>query len=79
VHAHPSSAVYRQDFVVTVRVTYRDGNDVDSRMWYRSSATLAYISILEWGFRIQLQLSRLRRLGSLFPNPNAPVALRFVR
>jgi hypothetical protein len=43
VHAHPSSVVYGQDYTVTVRATYRDGNDVDSRLWYRTSATLAYI------------------------------------
>jgi hypothetical protein len=43
VHAHPSSVVYGQDYTVTVRATYRDGNDADSRLWYRSSATLAYI------------------------------------
>ena len=43
VHAHPSSRVFRQDYTVTVRVTYRDGNDGNARRWYRSSATLAYI------------------------------------
>jgi hypothetical protein len=43
IHAHPSSAVYRQDYTVPVSVTYRDGNDAESRLWYRSSATLAYI------------------------------------
>lgn len=43
VHARPNSAVYRQDYEVAVAVTYRDGNDADYRMWYRSSAKLAYI------------------------------------
>jgi hypothetical protein len=42
-HANPSGSMYRPDYSVGVAMVYRDGGDAESRLWYRSSATLTYI------------------------------------